>query len=99
MIVFKQRTQGGKFGLSDGGRHWCPPAESAHHLVKFIDLQMIAQKITRNELARRSGVPKTAMKEWFRGRREPGLRKIMKVLAALGYDVKPVPIREGKPHG
>lgn len=73
------------------------PVESAHPLVKFIHLHLILEQMTRAELARLSGLPPGTLKDWWRGRNSPRLQGISWALEALGYEIKPVPLR-GKSH-
>jgi len=80
-----------------GGTSLAPCAEQVHHVLKFVHLHMRLEGITQRELSRASGVQKDTIRGWFSGRRDPSFANLTAVLAALGYDLKAVPLHPEEP--
>lgn len=74
-----------------GAMRLSPPHPNAHHLIKFIYVQMMLQGMTAAELDRRSGVPARTIKEWFSARRgySPRIVHLETCLQVLGFRLKP----------
>lgn len=69
------------------------PVETAHHLVKFLDLHRRLERLTRNELAHRAGLGKNTLNDWWMGKKAPDLRSLELALEVFGYELKPTPMR------
>jgi len=70
------------------------PLEGAHPLVRFLHLHLIADGMTRDELARKSGVPASTLKGWWHARRgvSPKVTSMENALGVFGYTLKPTPL-------
>lgn len=68
----------------------------ADPLVHFLHTQMVIEEITPTELARKSGVSRETLYQWFAGRPNhgPNLRFLRYALAVFEYDLKPTPLRK-----
>lgn len=62
-----------------------PPSAKATAGIKFLYSVMFSQKISRNELIRKSGLWKSAVQRFWEGSSEPKERQLCAMLRALGY--------------
>jgi hypothetical protein len=73
------------------------PRPGVHYLIHFIWIQMVANNMTRKELAEKSGVPESSIKEWFYAGVNPQLKLIEACLGVFGYNyLKPTICEEKK---
>lgn len=61
------------------------PADDA--LARAVDARREQERITRPELARRSGIPRATLSRYLRGERSMPFSKFMVIAAAMGVDV------------
>ena len=65
------------------------PNERAHPLVKVLYVHMIAEHLSRQELATRSGVERSTMSGWWTAkRRYPNLQALEACLGVFGLGLK-----------
>jgi len=69
------------------------PAPSAHHLLKFIDLQLRAERKSLAWLSEKSGVSYTSIKLAMNGKRSIHILSLEAMLNTLGYSMKATPLK------
>lgn len=68
------------------------PVNSAHHMMKFIDLQLRVEGKSMVWLSKQSGVSYTCIKRSMNSKRSMNIRSVEALLNTLGYTMKPTPI-------
>lgn len=66
----------------------------AHPTVRFLFRQIAFQQTTLLDVAERSGIDRATISSW-RYTRSPNLANIEACLQVLGYELKPVPRKDG----
>lgn len=66
------------------------PAENrgVDPVIKWVWHEMQAQRITQQEMARRSGFSSGALRNWFQGRSSPNYANVRALVNVLGYHFK-----------
>lgn len=76
--------------------HAKPPAIRAHHLLKFIYLQLKVEGKSLRALSTGSGVSYNTLKEALQGRSSISLASVEAALNWLGYTMKPTILERKK---
>lgn len=71
------------------------PSPRAHHVVRIIHAQMIAEGLSRHAVSKGSGVGHTTIRHWWDGSRSPQLDNVEAVLNFLGLTLKVTPLEPG----
>lgn len=72
------------------------PSVRAHHIIRVIHTQMIAEGLNWSQVAKGAGVGYTTIKRWWDGSRQPKVDNLEAVLNYLGLTLKVTPLEPGK---
>jgi hypothetical protein len=76
-----------------------PPFPQAHPLVHFIYVQMLNERMSRAEVARRAGLAVATMISWWKAPNKKGkggiaIQNLEAALGVFGYALKPTPLQD-----
>ena len=71
------------------------PSARAHHIIRVIHAQMIAEGLSRYRVATGAGIGHTTLRHWWDGSRQPQLDNLEAVLNYLGLTLKATPLEPG----
>lgn len=72
----------------DRGPYCDPPADNAHEVVKRLHLELLAEHKSMFWLARKSGIGKKTLQDWWRAKRNPTVMNLEAALNVFGLKLK-----------